>query len=352
MENFLYRMDLASKKVDTTPIDLHMAHSILRTSNHAKTGFIVERNSNKIAEVLLTDFRILRTFSLPNGHFYGHGVYHEGMNSILLTVSGTTPQELVEDTIVALDLKTWSIKRTFKTGTTGHGPHDIKLTTDNRHLLVILQGKSQLGTRKGGLIVMIDTKKNRSVKAWPTNDREGTPVHLSPWKDGDRIFFTMERKHPKEITGPRQSDSVTKGSNDYYKYLATEFVQDPSCVGSLSLNSESVEYLKPPVMDTSQRGPFNFFWSENPTLSKYLVVDFVFGSSLWIWDYKKKIPVGHRVFPGGKSSACMHPDGRSILAISDAGKGYRLEIPTLKILEEFNTSIPPSTHPLIFRSSS
>lgn len=348
-KNFLYRMNLSSRAIDMLPIDLHMAHSILKTSPQSDVAYVIERNGGKIAEISLSGFKVRRTFSLEGMHFYGHGAYHAETNSLLLTVSGETPQEAAKDRIVALNLSSWTITRTFETGTVGMGPHDIRLLRDSKSALVVLQGAAQNGTRVGGGVVMLDLKENRVVKRWSTSDEEGVPVHLSPMRSEDRVFVTMEKKHRKDDVPPEVAGGATKGSNDYYRLMAGGFDQDPSSVGSLSLASGKIEYLKPSVVDSSQRGPFNFFWSEDPSLSNFVVVDFIFGPALWVWDISKNEPVSHRVFPGKKSSACMHPDGKSILAISDTGVGYVLEIPSLSIKSEFKTTIPPATHPLVSR---
>lgn len=191
-ENFLYQLHLDTKETRAFPIDLQMAHSIYRAHPDTDRGYIIEQNGRKIWEISLKTFLKIRAFTMPPQQIlYGHASYHQEQNSLLLPTSSLNKKS--PDTLVSLNLDSWSLTRTYNLGTYGRLPHDIVSLKGKDLALVIARGKlDKHGRRTGGPIILIDLKKNRALRTWDIDGSLGHPAHFSPWIDeNESIYFSM-----------------------------------------------------------------------------------------------------------------------------------------------------------------
>ncbi|NUM89573.1 MAG: DUF1513 domain-containing protein [Bdellovibrionales bacterium] len=340
----MYRIGLDSMKTESIPVDLNLAHFVYAPPQSHGLCYVIEQNGSKVLEVDCRAMKERRSFTLSKDHLlYGHAVYHRKMNALLLTASDLNDGK---DSLHALDLNTWSIQKSYDLGTRGEIPHDIVLADGEESALVITLGLAKEdGQRYGGKISMLDLQSGAISRQWKTDDNHGAPQHFSRWRSKDSIYFTMIRQK-KKIPGqsiPAQLRSTDR--DEFFKRTAANFEYENSSFARLSLTSKSIEYFEPATPDRRMRRPLNIFWSEIPSLSRYVVVDHIRDPGVWVWDGGSVL--AHRTFEGDLSCACLLADNKSVLAITSAGKGYVLEIPSLDVKKEFDTLIPPAPHPLL-----
>lgn len=326
-------------------IDLGLAHSIKMVGTD--TCYVIEQNGREIVEVSLSSWRISRRFSLPENHlFYGHASFHGPSRSLLLTT--TAPDNRSKDAVLVLSLDSWSVTRVLELGTIGMTPHDVTLTEDEKFALVSTKGAtSEDGARHNGAISLLEMETGAIVNSWHLENPTDSPAHFSKWWDKDSVFFTVERQRLKHgLTHAPTRGKNQRGKDDHYKIKADEIEYLPSYFGKLSLGSGKIDYFKTRNDDPSARRPFNIFWSHLPEFKKYVVVNFLEGPGVWVWDMEKKKAHAHMIFNGARASSCICADGKSILVLDNKG-GYLLQLPNLNVLKKIKTAIPPGPHPIL-----